>query len=342
MAGTFSRLHMDSNGHGTHINVNAGVKIWHVLTPKPGKSFTKAFGCIDPFKDYDVELLNSEHWDIETVILQDGMRLYVIVFVIFPIILKVFIRIMRPNTLYFVFTPVPSICHGGYYYGSTVMSDTCFAIYHTFVQGYVLTNSDHESQGFDLLWHIVCYYHDQFSQIKGMLSSSFIVCSILAIHIVPLSAVPHLLNISTFEGIMDIIYLSCIIELANVVMKRSYSPSLLSWTECYRCITVRGKAHTLLAWLSQHYELYTPDSTILNTFDDIFSRLLDQQAAVLLVYRQANPPPDNPSDGTPHISVSALKTALVNCLTNNVIAHTAFMNVFDDAKKCLDGCRTFA
>jgi hypothetical protein len=77
--GTFCHLHMNSNGHGTYINIDTGVKIWHTITPKPGKSFAEAFGCIDPFKDYDVKQLNSQDWDIETIILQDGMRLCMII-----------------------------------------------------------------------------------------------------------------------------------------------------------------------------------------------------------------------------------------------------------------------
>jgi hypothetical protein len=84
-AGTFSRLHMDPNGQGTYINVNVGTKIWHTLTPKPQKSFAEAFGSIDPFKDFDVEMPNTWYWDIETVVLQDGMRLYVTLFLKFII-----------------------------------------------------------------------------------------------------------------------------------------------------------------------------------------------------------------------------------------------------------------
>ena len=80
-AGTFSRLHMDLNGHGTYINVSVGVKIWHTLTPKPGKTFAEAFGCIDPFKGYDVEMPNPEYWDIETVVLLAGMTLCVVEFI---------------------------------------------------------------------------------------------------------------------------------------------------------------------------------------------------------------------------------------------------------------------
>ena len=71
----FSCLHMDSNGHGTYVNVNVGTKIWYTLTPKPGKPFNKAFVSIDPFKNYHPDRPNSFYWDIETVVLQDGMWL---------------------------------------------------------------------------------------------------------------------------------------------------------------------------------------------------------------------------------------------------------------------------
>lgn len=246
---------------------------------------------------------------------------------------------MRPNTLHFVFTPVPSICRGGHYYGSTVMSDTCFAIYHSFVHGYGITNADHESQGFELLWRIVCYYHDQFAQTKGNVCFSFIVCSASRIYAVPRSAIHHLPDLSTFDGVMDVVYLACAIELANVVMKRSYPTSSLSWTERYRCTAARGKARTLLAWISKRYELYIHDGKILNAFDDVFSVLLGQQAAVLLVYRQENRPSQHDD---PYISASALKSSLINCLANNGHASDVFMNNLYDVTKRFKSCRTFA
>ena len=141
---------------------------------------------------------------------------------------------------------------------------------------------------------------------------------------------------------METVYLACVIELANVVMKRSYPPSSLSWTERYRCIAARSKARTLLTWVSQQYELHSPDGEVLNAFDDIFSRLLGQHAAVLLTYRQENTPPENPSDDAPHVSVSALKVSLENCLANNVTASTTYMNICNNAAQRPAIGRTFA
>jgi len=250
-----------------------------------------------------------------------------------------FARIMRPNTLHFIFTPVPSICRGGYYYGLTVISDTCFAIYHCFVQGHVITNTDHESQAFELLWYTVCYYHDQFSQTKGNVCFSLhcLLCS--SIYVVPHSTIHHLPDTSTFNGIIDVVYLACVIELANVVIKCSYPTYLLSWTEHYCCRAACGKAHTLLAWISQYYELYTHGGKILCPFKDVFSVLLGQQAAVLLVYRQENPPPRGV---VPYIFVADLKTSLTNCLANNTKGSTIFRNNLYNVKKNFVSSQTFA
>jgi hypothetical protein len=132
---------------------------------------------------------------------------------------------------------------------------------------------------------------------------------------------------------MDIIYLACIIELANVIMKRSYPPLSLSWTERYRCIAAHGKARTVLAWISERYKLYMHDGKILNPFDDIFSWLLGQQAAILFTYRQENPPSTTPSNNAPHVSLSDLKTSIKHCLANNVIASTVFANNIYNIKK---------
>jgi hypothetical protein len=140
---------------------------------------------------------------------------------------------------------------------------------------------------------------------------------------------------------MDVIYLACVLELANVVTTRSYPPFSLSWTERYRCIAAHGKARALVAWISERYELHSPDGEILNAFEGLFSPLLGQQAAVLLRYKAENPSPKNPSNGAPKVSVSALQTSIVNCLVNNTKAHTAFLNSYCDTQMS-EGFRTFA
>lgn len=41
---------------------------------------------------------------------------------------------MRPNTLHSVFTPTHSICHGGHFYATSTLADTCYGLLHTFLE----------------------------------------------------------------------------------------------------------------------------------------------------------------------------------------------------------------
>jgi hypothetical protein len=58
-----------------------------------------------------------------------------------------------------VFTPEHSICHGGHFYATTTMQDTMFAIVHTFVSPFSLTNNDHRSHAI-FLRRIAAFYHE--------------------------------------------------------------------------------------------------------------------------------------------------------------------------------------
>ena len=72
-ADTFSGWHIDSNGFATFIEVKAGMKWWLIATPKEGgTSFASPSIFLDDFDPYDA---NSEHWDIEALLLQPGMIL---------------------------------------------------------------------------------------------------------------------------------------------------------------------------------------------------------------------------------------------------------------------------
>lgn len=51
---------------------------------------------------------------------------------------------MRPNTPHYVLGIEDTIIHGRHFYSSSTISDTCFAIVHTFVMNHSLTNQSHD------------------------------------------------------------------------------------------------------------------------------------------------------------------------------------------------------
>ena len=72
---------------------------------------------------------------------------------------------MRPNTPHLVVTPEHAICHGGHFYAMATIRDTCFGIYHTFVAGTNLTNTEYSLHASQMLTRMLFFIQD--SLIRG-------------------------------------------------------------------------------------------------------------------------------------------------------------------------------
>lgn len=69
---------------------------------------------------------------------------------------------MRPNTPHLVITPEHAICHGGHFYAMSTIRDTCFGIYHTFVGGTSLTNTEYSLHAQQMLTRMLFFIHNSF------------------------------------------------------------------------------------------------------------------------------------------------------------------------------------
>lgn len=162
-SGAYHKLHCDCDGLGTFIKPQVGTKLWFLAVPKLNSGLD-AFASIHLFlNDYDLDDTNTLHWDWEVVVLQPGMTLCVNILCSTAIfLLKYCNRIMRPNTPHAVVTPDNSICHGGHFYATSTLRDTCYGIFHSFVSGTLTTNTDHCLHAMQLLARMVVYYHQHF------------------------------------------------------------------------------------------------------------------------------------------------------------------------------------
>lgn len=70
--GAISYWHVDSDGYGTYVDVQVGIKWWVVATPKAqGPKFsTKSI-----YATFDPQEVNSDIWDVQAVLLRPGDRL---------------------------------------------------------------------------------------------------------------------------------------------------------------------------------------------------------------------------------------------------------------------------
>jgi hypothetical protein len=72
---------------------------------------------------------------------------------------QIHFRFMRPNTPHCVVTTNAAICHGGHFYASSTVRDSCHGFLSSFVGSSLLTNTEHTSDALLMLRRLVEYFH---------------------------------------------------------------------------------------------------------------------------------------------------------------------------------------
>ena len=84
---------------------------------------------------------------------------------------------MRPNTFHCVFTLEPTIVHGGHFYATSTIRESCIASYHSFVLEKVISNTSHQGASLELLRRLVTYFESVYT--KDTYLSEFSATSVL-------------------------------------------------------------------------------------------------------------------------------------------------------------------
>lgn len=131
--------------------------------------------------------------------------------------------VMKPNTAHMVFTPKPTICHGGHAFLTGLMQDTLRGMIHGLVDHYQITNTNHPPAGM-LLRRIASFYHAAFIFEAGDLMEGTDVFDILFYHLTLFSddEREHLPDVATVEGFVDFFALCFLVIFGNVLDFRTY------------------------------------------------------------------------------------------------------------------------
>src|ERR1700733_1041346 len=187
---------------------------------------------------------------------------------------------MRPNTPHFVVTPESAICHGGHFYAMSTIQDTVFGLYHMFVASKRVTNTEHSEDAHLLLRRMVVYLH--YVLVKHGSKSNFSTST-------PPS-IPHVPDISTFEGVLDLFMLCVIMELGDIINPSAYKKKYRHdrHHDHVRLSTIhaRGLSRDLRHWWASRYELVNPETQKIEDSDVVFKDLLSQHISSLVFYKQ--------------------------------------------------------
>ena len=184
---------------------------------------------------------------------------------------------MWPNTPHFVVTPESEICYGGHFYVMLTIWDTIFGMYHMFVASKNITNTEHTQDAHLLLQWLVVYAHYVFVKHGSNLD-------LRAPH------TPHVSNVSTFKGAVDLFMLCVIMELGDLVNPLAYQKK--HWHEhdhdYDQLCTIHscGLARDLHNWWHGHYIFHDIQAGCQVDGKLVFKDLFFQQVNALISYKK--------------------------------------------------------
>lgn len=138
----------------------------------------------------------------------------------------------------------------------------------------------------------------------------------------------HIPDITTFSGILDVLSICNIMELANIINSKMYGDEI-QHRERHEMILGREIARNLIALIFSHYELVDDSGRVIDPMSRLVQAYLAQQAKCLLVYKAEAVRDGVHSDGD-NCTYSAVLDAFQNYCVNNSV----FVDIFNS-------CQTF-
>lgn len=164
LCGFFHGWQIAPNGFGLAMDIKAGL-IWAVVAkPKASEGVKNGgrFSDINLFTNgFDRYSGNRHLWDLEAVVLQAGDRMCGIFLFFFDFMAYCPLRILRPNTPYFLLTLEHAILHGTRYYSISTLQDTAIGLFHTFVRGPLSRGKCYYKTSHELLRRLVFCLYDE-------------------------------------------------------------------------------------------------------------------------------------------------------------------------------------
>ena len=148
-------------------------------------------------------------------------------------------RILRPNTPYRVLSIDSTILSGGLFYSFSNITQSCIGVY----QSFLAASNSHQPGVFKtsrlLLSRMLIYIHQQF--VLECITTSDAVTD-----------TGHLPNLDTMEGVLAVLSLINVAELANVLHPDTYQAGIEPEERRF-LIHVRKQGRHLLRWMSNSY-----------------------------------------------------------------------------------------
>lgn len=175
-------------------------------------------------------------------------------------------RYMRPNTHHYVLTVDDAVTFGRHLYTSSTAQATSFGIIHSFILNYAVTNKLHDEL-FTMLRRMMTMWHIRYEQDSAL----------------DVASEPHVPNITTVSGLMDILAIGNLLEIAQIIDRRWYEGGI-DPVEATEMAVARWRYRKLQTYFAKRYVVEV-GGHIISTLS-IFRRSLVEFAAAVVVYKR--------------------------------------------------------
>lgn len=201
-----------------------------------------------------------------------------------------FNRYQRPNTPHYVLTTQHSVALGRHFFAMSSIVDSCHQIIHSFVLRYNVTNQLHYNTRtllYRILTNCVNYYLD----------ADLLPCKLPCIlRGIPtylsmegtLSRPPHIMNVTEVEGVLAIMTVGNVIELASALDHRVYENLKLEDQDILEHEAAMTRYRLFTRWFSDRFCLWIGDNWINPLY--LFQKRLVDFATTIFHYQVVEHP----------------------------------------------------
>lgn len=222
---------------------------------------------------------------------------------------------MRPCTPHLVLGTAPTIVLGRHFYAASTIRRSAFGVLHTFIMRFVITNTVHEDGTKSLfrqimaLWYRHFIIHDRFGR-EYFDTTYWLQLKVTA------DTDPHVPDITTQDGLLDIIAVGCVLEFADALNHDRYSgeydgenPDTIAMN--VEAAHARSRFRVIMKTFGAQYTTIIGNRIVHPSY--IWNRILVQFGAAMVTYMRQKAPVVVPSRTFTHQAIAqAVKTHLLS------------------------------
>jgi hypothetical protein len=200
---------------------------------------------------------------------------------------------------------------------TTALQQSAASIYHQFVAGYDITNNDNTKEAFIFLSSIATFFHHHLVvnhqeygkhlACIGVNRLTWLKCQTDKDDPV----LTHLPQLSSFDGLLDLVALVQLMELASILSHWGYKPPIECATERFAAIETRKRARELVAVVFGTYELIDEQGDSVHGLNVLFYGGLVNNCAALTILKRQHEEKHGVSD---HITAEEVEKAIKRAL----------------------------